>query len=69
MEDLLSISEIAEKLGREESCIRAYLDRGEFNKYRLKTKRGKLRYKVTPELLDRLKELIYSRRCGDMTIG
>ena len=61
MENLLSISEIAEKLGREESCIRAYLDRGEFNKYRTKSNRGKMRFVNSPKLFARLRELVYNR--------
>lgn len=68
-EQILSLKEIGDLVARDESCVRAYLDRAEFNKYRFRTPKRKLRYKVTPELLDRLKELIYNRRCGDRTIG
>lgn len=66
-EELLSIADIAEKLGREESCIRAYLDRGEFNSFRTKSKRGKLRFKNSPEMMDRLRELVFNR--WDKVIG
>lgn len=68
-ENGLSLEQIGEMLGRSESGIRSYLDRSEFNPFRFRTKKGKLRYKLPPEQLDHLKDLIFNRRGGDRIIG
>ena len=67
-EKILCIKEIAEMLNKNEVTVRQYLSRAEFNPFRFK-KGLKTFYKVSPQILDRLKELIYNRRCGYRFIG
>lgn len=63
MDEYLTAKEIAMLINCSEGTARIKLDRPEFNKYRKVTNWYKpYRYKFTPELEKRLKELIKGRK-------